>query len=412
MMNIQEIRSKFPAIVNNPDFIFFDNASTSQKPSRVIEAMDDYHKTYCANAGRGSYRWANKVSQEIETVREKVKNFIHATSKNEVVFTSGATDSFNTIVYSWALNNLKNNDEVMICATDHKSLILPWLNIKSFLKNFGLNINIVYITPDPSGDYVFDDIQRKVTKRTKIINLTDVHNVYGVDMGVKEIRERVGNDIIISVDASQSIGHKQVDVKSLGADFLAFSAHKMFGETGLGVLWVNERLHDSLTLYKVGGGYEGNIDWGTSTLQNTKMPELLEHGTQNISGIVALGSAIDFIEEIGPQNIENHLVQLSNYLLEKLKSCNVDIEFLPGPVYCSRCQIAYGILGFKIRDVSSSDVGFILDDHNIFVRTGNHCIGNGDSFQDDSVRVSLQIYNTMEEINRFIEILEENFPRG
>jgi cysteine desulfurase/selenocysteine lyase len=411
-MNIKEIRSKFPSIINNPDFIFFDNASTSQKPSRVIESMDEYHKSYCANAGRGSYRWANKVSQEIEMVREKVKNFIHASNKREVVFTSGATDSFNTIVYSWALNNLKDRDEVMICASDHKSLILPWLNIKSFLKNFGLYINIVYIEPHPSGDYVFDDIINKVSHRTKIINLTDIHNVYGVDMGVKEIRKRVGNDIIISVDATQSIGHKNVDVKSLGADFLSFSAHKMFGETGLGVLWVNERLHDTLNLFKVGGGYEGKIDWGTSTLQNTKMPELLEHGTQNISGIISLGAAIDFIEEIGPNNIENHLIQLTSYLLKKLKDCNVDIEFLPGPVYCSKFQIAYGILGFKIRNVSSSDVGFILDDHNIFVRTGTHCIGNSEIFQDDSVRVSLQIYNTAEEIDRFIQVLEENFPRA
>lgn len=409
MLNVNEIKKRFPGIIKNSDVIFFDNASTSQKPDTVLEVINDYYLNYCANSGRSEYRWANKIALEIEEVRQKVARFINAPKADEVVFTAGATDSLNTVVYSWALHNLKEGDEIMVCATDHKSAVLPWINLKNILREFEREVKIVYFEADSNaGDYLVNDLVEKVGVRTKIIALTDIHNVYGVDVGIQNIRNKIGYEVLISVDASQSVGHKYIDVRELGADFLSFSGHKMFADTGVGILWINERVHSQLKPFRIGGGYPGAVDWDEKEFEISKMPGLLEGGTQNISAILSLGKAIDFIEEIGLNSIQNHIFQLTAYMLNRLQETDLEIEFLPGPIFCKRCASGYGIVGFNIKGINPNDVGFVLSENNILVRTGSHCTAKENS-QEDSVRVSMHVYNSIEEIDKFIEVLTENF---
>lgn len=399
------IRDRFPSIINNPDVIYFDSASTTQKPDIVIESMQNYYSNYCSNTGRGSYMWANKVTNEIKTIRKKTAKFINASSENEIVFTSGATDSLNTIVYSWALHNLKNDDEIILCPTDHKSSVLPWLHTKKLLNSMGVNIHIHTVNTTQVGEYNLKAILPKVSAKTKLINFTHIHNIYGADMNVESLHKEIGNEVLTSLDASQSVGHIELDVQKLGMDFVSFSGHKMFASTGIGVLWVNPRIHSQLNPFKVGGNTSDNIDWINKEIKCPPMPYLLESGTPNIAGIISLGKAIDFIEGVNVNNIHVQLAELTQYLLDKLKNCRLDIEFLPGMAHCTKCSGGYGIVSFRVNGFDSNDIGFLLSDSNIFVRTGNHCSSSGDP-NENSIRVSMHIYNTKEEIDRFIDVLE------
>jgi len=388
---MSDVKSKFPFFTTNPDIIYFDNASTTQKPQVVIDAINDYFSKYCANAGRGIYTTANKVTRKIEEVREKVKTFINANLADEIVFTSGTTASLNTIAYSWGLHNLQDEDEVLVCFEDHDSNVLPWIFLKETLAVFGKKINVVPFKNTSAGDASTDDILSKVTVKTRIIALTHIHNVYGMETDVLELKKQLPDKILLSLDAAQSISHIPVNVQELGIDFLSFSGHKMFASTGIGVLWINKRIHNQIHPFLVGGGTE------------KKLPFLLEGGTHNISGIISLGSAIDFINEFGLDTVQQKMLDLSQYLLAQLKKLE-KVEFLPGIAF-SKCALGYGIVSFNISGISSNEVGFILNENNIYVRTGSHCTGDGNKI-NDSVRVSMHVYNTKEEIDKLLSIVK------
>jgi cysteine desulfurase / selenocysteine lyase len=398
---MNDIRENFPFFRNNPNTIYFDNASTSQKPQVVLDTMQNYFETYCANAGRGSYAIANRVTKEVETVREKVKHFINAHSLSEIVFTSGATASLNTVAYSWGLHNLVDGDEILVCFDDHDSNTLPWLHLKDILRKKGINIKVIPFKSTSAGDANIQDILSKVSKKTRLIALTHVHNVYGVKTDVEILRKKIDDEILLSLDASQSIGHIPVDVQALGIDFLSFSGHKMFASTGIGVLWINERVHNNIYPFMVGGGVVTSE--GKKEIVYKSLPYMLEGGTENLAGILSLGAAIDFIESVSIEKIQARIFSLSQYLLAKLRTIE-QIEFLPGIAYC-RCAVGYGIISFNISGISSQEAGFILNEHGICVRTGSHCTGGGDA-KNDSIRVSLHIYNTEEEIDRFVECIK------
>jgi cysteine desulfurase/selenocysteine lyase len=399
---MNNLRNQFPFFQNNPDSIYFDNASTTQKPKIVLDAMTGYYTKYCANAGRGSYTIANQVTKEIEEIREKVKNFINAKSAEEIIFTSGATASLNTVAYAWGLHNLNDGDEVLVCFEDHDSNVLPWIQVKETLAKLGKKIKIIPFKNTSAGDASIEDIVTKITKKTRLIALTHVHNVYGIRTDVEILREKIDKNILLSLDAAQSIGHITVDVQELGIDFLSFSGHKMFASTGVGVLWINKKIHKEIHPFLVGGGVTA-VQTG-NRLAYKKLPYLLEGGTENLAGIISLGAAIDFINEIGTEKIHERLIMLSQYLLAKLRQLK-KIEFLPGIAY-SKCAVGYGTIAFNIEGITSQEAGFILNDHNIFVRTGTHCTGGGDDL-NDSIRVSMHIYNTEEEIDKFIDVLKE-----
>ncbi len=405
------IRGQFPIFANNQGCIYLDSASTTQKPICVLKAMSNYYQEYCANAGRGSYPWAQKVTTEIQQVREKVAIWLNATDTSEVVFTSGATAGLNTVAYAWGMYNLQQEDEILYCPDDHKSTVSPWLYLQTILSRFGKTIHLVPYSIKSSGEIDIEDVSAKVTSKTKLIALTHIHNVFGAINDIAGIRKKVGNSVLLSLDASQSIGHITVNVKELGIDFLAFSGHKMFASPGIGVLWVNKYIHDQLSPFMVGGEQELSPTSNSQKVSLTplEMPHLLEAGTLNIAGILTLGKAIDFINELTLRTIENHGRELTHHLLRQLQQLP-EIVFLPGIAY-SICPNGHGILSFHIEGLPASEAGFILSSHNIFVRTGTHCT-RGTATRQDSVRISLHIYNTQQEIDACVSILQKIVSRG
>lgn len=398
-----KLRSEFPIFQNFPDLIYFDNASTSQKPKLVLDEINRYHTEQCSNAGRAAYSWSTQMEKSLEAVRTKLARFIGADAE-DIAFTSGATESLNTVALTWGLINLQDGDEIMLCLKDHKSAILPWYNVKDMLAAQGKTIHIKTFEIHEVGDYDLKSIKANVSPRTRLLAMAHIHHVFGLDMEVNEIREIVGPDVLISLDASQSIGHISVDVQKLAVDFLSFSGHKMFATTGSGALWVNPRVKTSLRPCKLGGKSKAEPMATGLNLAYKSTAELLEAGTQNIAGILSLGKAIDFIESVGLNSIENHVSDLTVYLYNQLFVLP-GIRFAPGMGVC-RCERGFGIISFRFEQVSNLDLGFILDAENIFLRSGDHCTYLNDR-SEDFMRVSMHLYNSRSEIDQLIAVLSE-----
>lgn len=401
------VRNQFPFFANNPDVIYMDSAATTQKPQLVLDALMDFYVKNNANAGRSSYPIASKLTREVEEVREKVRNFINAKEKEEIIFTSGSTDGFNKVAYALGLHYLKDGDEILYCPQDHKSFVLPWFKVQKLLKKTGVTIRLVPFKVNKLGSIDRDDLFSKVTDKTKIINATHIHNIYGADSDINKIRDWLGDkDVIINVDATQSVGHRLVDVQQLGADILSFSGHKMFAIQGVGATFITKKLHQFMEPIFVGGGKGVKLNDGKVEIIN--FIQAYESGTQNYAGILTLGKAIDFIEQLGIDNIYLHLSELTQYLLQKLRKLP-KIEFSYGPNFWS-CADGAGILSFKVEGLSTSEVGFILADNKILVRTRDHCMSSGKR-HDDTVRVSLHIYNSKEDIDKLIAVLAYIFQK-
>ncbi|HVO29078.1 MAG TPA: aminotransferase class V-fold PLP-dependent enzyme [Candidatus Paceibacterota bacterium] len=397
MIDEAYIKDQFPQLFGRPEVIFFDSASTSQKPRMVIAAIDNYLKGIVANPDRGTYAQAIKAAGIVDTTRKRVKEFINAYDVSEVVFTSGATESLNLIPLIWGFGNLRDGDEILLCKDDHQSSVLPWLHLRDILQKSNITIRLIFYELDPrTGTIPLETIGSMINPKTRLVCATHIHNVYGTLSDMRGLRKLIGDQVLVSLDASQSVGHTPIDVQNLCVDFLAFGGHKMFATEGIGVLWVNHRLHNTIKPVKVGSNPRAGSE--------KTLPNLLEVGTQNIFGLVGLGAAIEFIENIGIKNIHDYLGSLTEYLLIGLKKIP-QVEFLPGPAYTKDLS-GYGIISFRITGVSSTEVGFILDEKQICVRTGSHCTTEG-RFVDDSIRVSLHVYNTKAEIDRFISIVKE-----
>lgn len=401
--DVESVRAKFPILKERTGTLFFDNASTTQKPQAVIEVFNQFYQHDCANAARASYPMSTLLAARIETVRERVAKFV-GTTLETIAFTGGATESLNLIAQAWGLANLKSGDEIMLCLEDHKSTVLPWLNLQRTLKAFGVEVKIVPIRLHPEGDYELKSIREGLTEKTRLIAITHVHHVFGLDMEVEEIRKIVGSKVLISLDASQSIGHRAVDVAKLDVDFLSFSGHKMFAGNGVGVLYVRKELLSALSPVMVGGGMEITKEQ-TLLINQRSAKELLEAGTMNIPAILSLGPALDFIETIGVKNIDERLTVLTRYLHTGLKKLE-GIQFSPGVDRCS-CQHGYGIVSFRFEQVATSDLAFVLDSENILVRAGDHCLAKTQA-GDQYIRVSLHIYNTEAEIDLLLGVLARN----
>lgn len=391
-----KIRLQFPFFKNNPDAIFLDSASTTQKPESVLRAESRFYRRECSNAGRASYRASTRTAARIESARAAVARFINGNAE-DIVFTSGATESLNTVALAWGLKNLDDGDEIMLCMQDHKSAVLPWLNLQELLARFGKRIKIVPFGIHKEGDYELADIKSGLSPRTRLIALVHVHHLYGMDMEVETIRDIIGGDVLISLDASQSIAHRQIDLNKLKVDFLAFSGHKMFALNGSGVLWISPRCRNMLTSIKAGGGYA----------ERNSLQALLESGTANIPAVLSLETAIAFIEKIGMERIETRIHDLTRALYKEIKDIP-GIIFSPGYGLCG-CPQGFGILSFCFDQVSTSDLAFALDAENIMLRSGDHCqtksLDAGSGAEQQYLRASLQIYNTEEEIKELAQVL-------
>ena len=390
-----DVKKDFPYF-DKETTIYFDNSSTTLKPRKVIENAN-LNNIYSFNASRGNNINVTNLNKKIEETREKVATFINA-SKEEIAFTSGSTESSNLIAYSYCLNNLKNEDEILICDKDHKSTILPFLNVCNYLKNQDINIVIKNIEIDYEGDYNEEDLFSKITDKTKMIVLTHIHNMYGLEMNIEYIVtniRKINKDIVIVLDLSQSIGHIDINVQSLDIDIAYFSGHKMMAVQGVGVIYIYKEMQKYFSPFLIGGNYNQR------QITNILNIRQLECGTKNYSNILSLGDSIDYINNIGIGKIEQHIYELTRYLYDSLKKLNT-VRFNKGINNC-KCAIGYGIISFNIDGINSSEASEILSDYNILVRAGDFC---NTSNHENYIRVSLYIYNTKEEIDKFVELIK------
>ena len=387
-------REDFPML--KQDIIYLDNGATSLKPKCVIEKQVDYYENYSANAHRGDYDISYKVDLEYGNVRNLVKDFIGAKKQEEIVFTSGATESLNLIVNGFFNNLLERGDEILITKTEHASNVMPWFRIANEL---GVKIN--YIPLDDNHFVTLDNLKKVITPNTKVISIAQITNVVGDIRPIKEITKYAHErNIFVVVDGAQSVPHIKVDVSDLDIDFLAFSAHKMLGPTGVGVLYAKYELMNNIEPVNLGGGMNESFD-SQEKMILAEIPTRLEAGTPNIAGVIGLGEAIKYLEKIGMDKIEKREKELRNYLIEKLVSIpHVDILNL---------ESDSGIVAFNIDGLFSEDVAYYLNKYNICVRAGNHCAKlTKDVFGiANSLRVSLYFYNTESEIDSLIELLKD-----
>lgn len=386
-------RDDFPML--NKDIIYFDNGATSLKPKCVIDKIKDYYENYSANAHRGDYDISFKVDVEYENAREEVMNFINSKKKEEIVFTSGTTDSLNMIAFGFFQKYLEPSDEVLITTSEHASNVLPWFRLSKII---GCKVN--FIPLDEDYHVTLDNVKKSITPNTKVISLAGVTNVIGDVRPIKEItRLAHERDIFVVVDGAQSVPHIKTDVQDLDIDFLAFSGHKMLGPTGVGVLYGKYEFLNDLEPVRVGGGMNESFDTVDSVYYK-EIPTRLEAGTPNIAGVIGLGEAIRYIKKVGIDKIHEREIYLRNYLIEKLLPMeHIDIINL---------EADSGIVAFNVEGIFSQDVAYYLNKYNICVRAGNHCakILKNAIGATNSLRVSLYFYNTETEIDEFVELLK------
>lgn len=390
-------RGDFPIFDFDSTLVYFDNGATTMKPKCVIDTILNYNTKYTANAHRGDYKNSLIVDTMYDETREKVRKYINAKEKSEIVFTSGATESLNMIVMGYFKNILKENDEVLITEAEHASNVLPWFVLQ---KELGIKVN--YIKLDDNNEVTLENVKSAINKNTKVISIAHVTNVIGDVRPIKEISMIAHeNNIYMVVDAAQSIAHTKVDVQELDIDFMAFSSHKMYSTTGCGVLYGKFDLLDNLTPINYGGGMNAMFT-KDGYYELREIPTRLEAGTPNISAILALGSAIDYINSIGIDNIYKYEHDLRKYLVQELSK----LDFIT--VYNKNNDSA--IIAFNINGVFSQDTAVYLDKYNICVRAGNHCakILNNVFHINNTCRISLGIYNTKEEVDLLINVLKNS----
>ena len=385
-------REDFPILDNG--LIYFDNGATTLKPISVIESNIEYYTKYSANAHRGDYDISQKVDSLYEETRDMVRDFINSSRREEIVFTSGATESLNMIVFGFFKNYLHKGDEVLITKSEHASNVLPWYKLKD-----EIGIDIKFIELD-NNMVTLDNVKKAITSKTKVISLAEITNTFGDIRDMEAICELVHPmGILVVCDGCQSVPHKKTNVIESGVDFLAFSAHKMLGPTGIGVLYGKYELLDQMEPIILGGGMNSVFECDL-TYENKELPYRLEAGTQNIAGILGLRKAIKYLNNIGMENIHNYELELREYFVNKLS----EVE----DVIIYNKDINSNTILFNIKDIFSQDTSRYLNHYHICVRAGNHCAKMVKDLIgiSNTCRVSLYFYNTKEEIDKFVDVIK------
>ncbi|WP_040203927.1 cysteine desulfurase [Neobacillus jeddahensis] len=396
-MDIRAIRSQFPILdqeVNDKPLVYLDSSATSQKPLQVIEAVEKYYREINSNVHRGVHTLGTRATDAYEGAREKVRKFINAKSTQEVIFTRGTTTSLNTVASSYAAANLHEGDEIVITYMEHHSNIIPWQQVA---RRTGAQLK--YIPLQEDGTISLDDVRATVTANTKIVSVMHVSNVLGVINPVKEIAQIAHeNGAIMVVDGAQSAPHMKIDVQDLDCDFLAFSGHKMCGPTGIGVLYGKKHLLESMEPIEFGGEMIDFVQLYESTWK--ELPWKFEGGTPIIAGAIGLGAAIDFLNEIGLDQIAEHDHKLAAYALEKMSA--MEGMTIYGPLDPAKRT---GMVTFNITDVHPHDVATVLDAEGIAVRAGHHCAQPLMRWLKASAtaRASFYLYNSEEDIDKLVE---------
>ncbi len=407
MLDPYKIRRDFPILtrrVNDNPLIWFDNAATSQKPRQVIDAIVDFYEKHNANVHRAVHTLSQEASELYEKAHEEVAGLINSEGIEETVFLRGTTEAINLVAYAWGLHNLKKTDEVLVSLMEHHSNIVPW-EITSRLKGF--RIKYCPVNSDGTLDYgAYEDI---ISDKTKLVCISCVSNVTGVINDVKNVaRIAHGHGALVLADAAQAVPHLRVDVKDLDVDFLAFSGHKMLGPTGIGALYGKRDLLEKMSAFEGGGEMIREVDYQSSTgrcsITWKELPWKFEAGMPNISGGIGLMAAVRYLRNIGLENVESHEKMLTEYALKRLAELKKVRIYGPAEAR-KKC----GIIPFSVDGLSAHDVALFLDAYGIMVRSGFHCAQPlHEVFKiGSSARVSFYVYNTREEIDRLVEVLEE-----
>jgi cysteine desulfurase/selenocysteine lyase len=399
-LNPYKLRQDFPMFQNGvkmqgKPLVFLDNASTTFKPYAVEKAVNEYFETMTANSHRGDYDLCYNIDVRIDEAREALARFINA-DKKEIVFTSGTSMSINLIAYGYGTKYLTKDDEILITQAEHASNVLPWFKVGEIS---GCKIN--YIPLNNEGKLVPENLKKVISKKTKIIAVAHVTNVLGFIVDIKEIA-RIAHEYgaIVVCDGAQSVPHMPTDVKDLDVDFLSFSGHKMIGPTGIGVLYGKYELLEKTTPFMTGGGMNAKFDM-CGDITYLAPPAKFEAGTQNIEGIFGLKAAVEYLSNVGMENIREYEADLRKYAIEKLKSNDKVI------LYNETAES--GIITFNIKDVFAQDEATYLNSQGIACRSGQHCAKVLLDYLGEvaTVRASIYFYNTKEDIDIFVSALEK-----
>lgn len=397
MLDVNKIRMDFPIIKNNPNLKYFDSSATSFKPNSVIKAVDEFYEHYSANIHRGDYDISFKASHIYDDTRKLIKEFINANDYREIVYTSGATQSLNTVAYCYGLDNLKKGDVILTTQVEHASNILPWFEVA---KRTGAIIKYIKLSDDATFD--IDEYRKSFdSNNVKIVSLTFVSNVMGYVYPIKEITKIAHqHGAIVNIDGAQAVPHIKVDVIDLDIDFLSFSSHKMLGPDGIGVLYGKYDLLKNMNPLFYGGGSNARFNSDGEVILK-EVPEKFESGTPNIEGVIGLNAAIKYINSIGITNIDSYVKELTEYFISELsKIDNVKIY---------NKKSTTGIVTFNIEGIFAQDAASYFNKNGIAVRTGNHCakLLNNVIGTNETIRASMYLYNTKEEIDYFIDVIKD-----
>ena len=406
-MDVKRIRDDFPILkreVNGHPLIYFDNAATSQKPVQVISAITDFYENHNANVARAFHTLSQEATELQLNARKKVAHIINAQDSAEIIFVKGTTEAINLVAYSLGLHSLKKGDEVLLSTMEHHSNIVPW-NIVAKLK--GLTLKYVNINSDGSINY--QDFETKLSSKTKVVSLTHVSNVTGAVNDIKKITKTVHDfGALMMVDGAQSVPHLPVDVRKLDIDFLAFSGHKMLGPTGIGVLYGKAVVLERMEPFQGGGSMISDVSMDTEqalcNITDNLSPTKFEAGTPDISGAIGLGAAVEYLQALGMEKVQNQEQLLARYALEKIG------ELSKVTVYGHRSETqSSGIIAFNVEGFSSHDVSLFMDSQGIEIRSGFHCAQPLHQIfkLQSSARASFYIYNTLEEIDNFVNALRQ-----
>ena len=401
IVNSYELRNDFPIFkkkINGKDLVYLDNASTTQKPYSVINSITDFYSNYNSNIHRAVYQLAEEATELYEQSRKKIANFINVRPE-EIIFTRNTTESINLIAHSWARSNLKKDDIIAITEIEHHSNIVPW---QILCQEIGTRLE--YVGIDESGfldvEYLIELIS---SRKVKLVSISHMSNVLGTIVPIERIIKTAHQyDIPVIVDGAQSVPHMPVDAKNLDCDFLVFSAHKMLGPTGVGVLYAKKELLEKMKPFMGGGDMIKEV-FKFHTNYN-EAPYKFEAGTPNIADVVGFGAAVDYLEKIGMENIRKHEIYLTEYALESMQSLKYIIIY--GPM---DSKFRGGVISFNIADIHPHDLATIMNDHGIAIRSGHHCAQVLMQRLDvpATSRASFYIYNTKEEIDKFVNAIKE-----
>jgi len=398
-LDVYSVRHQFPILnreVKGKPLVYLDNAATSQKPQVVIDALVNYYTDYNANVHRGIHTLAEEATMAFERTRDAVQQFINAESREQVIYTRGTTEGINLVSYTWGRQNIKAGDEIIVSTIEHHSNIVPW---QILCEEKGAKLRVIPI--NDKGELLMEEFEKLLNPKTKLVSIVHASNALGTINPVKKIIDaahKVG--ALVLVDGAQSSVHLDIDVQEMGCDFFVFSSHKLYGPTGIGILYGKKDLLEAMPPFQGGGEMIKEVTFEKTTYND--LPYKFEAGTPNIADTIALKAALDFVNEIGKEKIRRHEEELLAY-------ATVQLEQIPGLRVIGKAKEKVSVISFVVDSLHPQDIGILLDNRGIAVRTGHHCAEPCIRFFEipGTVRASFAMYNTKEEIDELVNGLQK-----